>query len=382
MAKKKSGRASNGMGSIRQRKPDLWEARYSTPEGKQKSVYGKTEKEVTAKLRGVLHDLDTGAWREPSKMTVGEWLDTWLSDYQGHTTGRTVETYRCIVNGHFKPTFGTVKLSSFSQMHVRRMIADLQKKGRSASTIRHSCAILGGSMKCAIEAGLIKINPLTGIKLPRKVKPKFTVVDRDQIPAFVEAAEKSKYPNELLFMLYTGTRVGEVRGLRWDDIDFDAGTAHIQRQLNPATHGERFTPPKDGEEREIHLASEAVEVLKRQRKRQLEQRMAAGEKWVEDDISHDLVFRQHKGRAHSELSIYHECKAVGREIGTPDLHPHDLRHSYAVAALRSGADVKTVQHNLGHKSASITLDTYAAYTTDAGKEGAKKLSEYLKNSGK
>jgi len=382
MAKKKTSRASNGMGSVRQRSDGRWEARYSTPEGKQKSVYGKTEKEVTAKLRGVLHDLDTGTWREPSKMTVGEWLDTWLSDYQGHTTGRTVETYRCIVNGHFKPTFGTVKLSSFSQMHVRRMIADLQKKGRSASTIRHSCAILGGSMKCAIEAGLIKDNPVTGIKLPRKVKPKFTVIDREQIPAFVEAAEKSKSPNELLFMLYTGTRVGEVRGLRWDDIDFDAGTAHIQRQLNPATHGERFTPPKDGEDREIHLAAEAVEVLKRQRKRQLEQRIAAGDKWVEDDVTRDLVFRQPNGKAHSELSIYKACKAAGQEIGVPGLHPHDLRHSYAVAALRSGVDVKTVQHNLGHKSASITLDTYAAYTSDAGKEGAKKLSDYLKNAGK
>ena len=60
-----------------------------------------------------------------------------------------------------------------------------------------------------------------------------------------------------------------------------------------------------------------------------------------------------------------------------NLHPHDLRHSYAVAALRSGIDVKTVQHNPGHKSATMTLDTYAAYTSDACKTGAKKLSNYF-----
>lgn len=380
MAKK--GRANNGMGSIRQRADGRWEARYTTPDGRQKSVYGKSEAEVTKKLRGALHEIDSGAWHEPSKMTMGEWLEIWLSDYQGHTTGRTVETYRCTVRKHFLPTFGTVKVSKLSQMHIRRMVANLQKDGRSASTIRHTCAILGGAMKCAVEAGLIKTNPVEGIKLPRKAKTKFEVVDREQIPSFVQAAENTPYPNELLFMLYTGVRVGEARGLKWDDVDMDAGTAHIQRQLNAVTHGVRFTPPKDGEAREIHLPAEAVEVLKRQRKRQLEQRMAAGDKWVEDDITRDLVFRQPNGKTHSELSIYKACKAAGQEIGVPGLHPHDLRHSYAVAALRSGADVKTVQHNLGHKSASITLDTYAAYTSDAGKEGAKKLSDYLKNAGK
>ena len=71
-------------------------------------------------------------------------------------------------------------------------------------------------------------------------------------------------------------------------------------------------------------------------------------------------------------------KAVGAAIGKPDLHPHDLRHSYAVAALRSGMDVKTVQHTLGHKSAQMTLDVYAAYTEDAGKKGAEMMSDYLK----
>lgn len=380
MAKK--GRANNGMGSIRQRSDGRWEARYTAPNGQQKSIYAATEAEVTKKLRGALHEIDSGAWREPSKMTMSEWLEIWLSDYQSHTTGRTVETYRCIVRKHFNPTFGTVKVGKLTQMHVRRMVADLQRDGRSASTIRHSCAILGGAMKCAVEAGLIKANPVEGIKLPRKAKTTFEVVDREQIPVFVEAAENTLYPNELLFMLYTGVRVGEARGLKWDDVDMDAGTAYIQRQLNAVTHGDRFTPPKDGENREIHLPAEAVEILKRQRKRQLEQRIAAGDKWVEDDVTRDLVFRQRNGKAHSELSIYKACKAAGQEIDLPGLHPHDLRHSYAVAALRSGVDVKTVQHNLGHKSASITLDTYAAYTSDAGKEGAKKLSEYLKNAGK
>ena len=70
---------------------------------------------------------------------------------------------------------------------------------------------------------------------------------------------------------------------------------------------------------------------------------------------------------------------VGRAIGLPDLHPHDLRHSYAIAALRSGASVKTVQFNLGHKTSKMTLDIYAAYTEDTGKTDAAKLSKYVQD---
>lgn len=381
MAKKRT-RAANGMGTVRQRKDGTWEGRYTAPDGRQRSVYAKTEAEVTKKLRAILHEIDSGAWLEPSRMTVDEWLDIWLQDYQGHTTGRTVETYRGVIQRHIKPSFGAVKMAKVSPIHVRRMVLTMQEKKLSASTIRHACGIVGAAMRCAIEAGLIKSNPVDGIKLPRRVASKFDVVDRELIPAFIKAAHDTPFPNELIIMLLTGMRVGEVRGLRWEDFDAVNGTLHIQRQLHAVTHKERFAPPKDGEDRVIQLAPEAVDVLKQQRKRQAEQRIAAGADWFEDDITAGLVFRQKKGKAHSEVSIYKAVRAAGEAIGMAELHPHDLRHSYAVAALRSGADVKTVQHNLGHKNASITLDTYAAYTTDAGKEGAKKLSEYLQSAQK
>ena len=81
MAKKKNSRASNGMGSVRQRSDGRWEARYTTPDGRQRSVYAKTEAEVTKKLRAQLHDLDTGLWREPSKMKMSTWFEIWLTEY-------------------------------------------------------------------------------------------------------------------------------------------------------------------------------------------------------------------------------------------------------------------------------------------------------------
>jgi len=378
MAKKKA-RASNGMGSVRQRSDGRWEARYTAPDGKQRSIYGKTQKEVIARLRGVQHDMDSGAWTEPSKMTVEEWLEIWLKEYQRHNAERTVMKYKCIVDNHFVPMLGKMKLSKVLPLHVRQVINKLIDKGLKPVTIKNYIRILGASMQCAIEAGLIKENPVDNAKVPRVPPTQLHIVELSDIPAFLTAADATPYPNELKLMFYTGLRVGELRGLRWSDCDLEAPTIHVQRQLHPVNHdSKRFTAPKYGEDRIIHIPEEAVRVLRDQRRRQAEQRLASG-KWEDNDITLDLVFRLPNGDPHNDATITKAIKAVGKAIGQPDIHPHDLRHSYAVIALRSGVDVKTVQHNLGHKTSQMTLDVYAAYTEAAGKEGASKLSEYLKN---
>lgn len=377
MPKKGQPRANNGMGSVRKRADGRWEARYSTPDGCQHSVYAKSEKEVTAKLRKQLHNVDIGAWIEPSRITVAEWLNVWLSDYQGQNTQRTIEKYKCIVTKHFIPKLDQIKLAKLLPLHIRRLVNDLSDL--QPVTVKNYVRILSASLECAIGAGLIQKNPVDGIKLPRPTPTKLNIVDRADIPSFIEAAKATEFPNELILMLYTGLRVGELRGLKWTDVDMTAKTIHIQRQLHPVSHDRtRYTPPKYGEDRIIHIPDEAIAILRDQHRRQAEQRIAAGN-WEDNDITRDLIFRLPNGHAHNDKSIYKAVKAVGNAIGYPELHPHDLRHSYAVAALRSGADVKTVQHNLGHKTSQMTLDVYAAYTEDAGKTGADRLSNYLKN---
>jgi len=376
MAKKRT-RAANGMGTVRQRNDGTWEGRYTAPNGQQRSVYAKTEAEVTKKLRATLHEVDSGAWLEPSRMTVDDWLDIWLRDYLSHTTGRTVETYTIALRLHIRPALGVVKLGKLTSMHFRRVVSDLQRRGYSPTTIRHIKTIFGSAMRCAVEAGLIKSNPVQGVKMPRPVKPEFTVVDRDLFPAFIRAAQETRIPTALVFLLMTGLRAGELRGLKWEGIDFDAGTMRVDRQLHAVASGRmEFGPPKDNSVRTIQLPPDAVDLLKQQRRAQLEQRLAAGGDWVNTEYTNGLVFRTAKGKYIAEYTLHRAVHAVGEAIGLPALHPHDLRHSYAVAALRSGIDVKTLQHNLGHRSAAMTLDIYAAYTTDAGKVGAERFAAY------
>ena len=371
-------RAANNMGTVRQRSDGRWEGRYTASDGKQHSVYALTQEACTAALRASMSEVDDGSWREPSKLTVSEWLDIWLKDYQTETSERTINKYKSIAK-HFKKSIGTIKLTKLAPIHVRRMVKDMENDGLKASSIDNYCRIFRTAMNRAVEARIIKENPADNVKLPKPINRQFVIIDREEIPLFLNEIKKTPYENEYTVMLLTGMRIGEVRGLKWSDIDFKTGTVHVQRQLQPKNKSlQRFTLPKYKEIRLLHVAQEVIDALKDQRRKQAEQRLAAGDKWYEDDITTDLVFRKPNGKPHARGSLDRPLKKVGEAIGKPDIRPHDLRHSYAVAALRSGASVKSVQHNMGHKSSRMTLDTYAKYTDDAGKIDAIKLSNYLK----
>ena len=375
----KSGtRTPNGMGSIRKRKDGTYEARYTGADGKQHSIYAKTPKAAGEALRAATHSVDNGTWLEPSTLSVSQWLTTWLSDYQGHTTPRTAQVYRGLVDRYIIPVIGVVRLTALSPIHVRKVISEMQKKGRAVSTIRSAHGVISAACNAAIEAKLLKANPAEGMKLPQRVKTKFHIVDRDQFSAFIAAAREDVNGNALIFLLLTGLRASELRGLQWADVDLDAASMHVHQQI--PCHGVlAFTPPKDNSVRTIELTPQAVKLLRQQRKDQAASRLAAGEKWETNDLVDDLVFRSARGHFLSESVLAKATHATGAKIGIPELHPHDLRHSYAVAAIRSGADIKTVQSNLGHKNAAMTLDVYAAYTTDAGKVAAEKLSKYFED---
>ena len=373
-------RAANNMGTVRQRSDGRWEGRYTASDGKQHSVYALTQPACTAALRAAMNDVDNGIWQKPSMMTVSEWLEIWIKDYQGDNSELTVLKYRSIVRNNFVPTIGAVKLTKLSPVHIRRFLTAMKAKDLSQVTISNYLRILKTALNAAVEAKLIKESPANGISISRGKVKSFHVVDKSMFQDFIKAANETKYGNELALMLYTGLRVGELRGLRWSDIDFAANTMSIRRQLHPKSQTtKRITAPKYDEERTVYLPQPAINVLKAQRVKQNEQRLAAGAEWVDNEVTHDLVFRMETGVEHGEKTIADAVKNVGSAIGIPALHPHDLRHSYAVAALRSGADVKSVQHNLGHKTSSMTVDIYAAYSEDAGKESAQKLSEYFAN---
>ncbi len=127
MPRKSNTRGAQGDGSIRQRKDGRWEARYTVGtdpgSGKQvqKSIYGKSQDEVRKKLKLITADIDKGVFTEPSKLTVGKWLDQWIADYNSDVKQSTLEQYKYQIRVHLKPGIGSVKLTELTAPMIQRL---------------------------------------------------------------------------------------------------------------------------------------------------------------------------------------------------------------------------------------------------------------------
>ena len=179
-------------------------------------------------------------------------------------------------------------------------------------------------------------------------------------------------------MLFTGLRLGEICGLTWDCVDLNRGTLLINKQLQSVTGqpGEfQLVSTKNSKGRTITAPASVVELLRRHRAYQIENRLKAGPLWHDNGF----VFCNEIGERLSPHTVYHNYKRIVASIGLPDARLHDLRHSYAVAAIKNGDDIKTVQGNLGHHAASFTLDVYGHVTEEIKQASADCMEAYIKS---
>ena len=168
----------------------------------------------------------------------------------------------------------------------------------------------------------------------------------------------------------------ELLGLLWECVDFKRGVILIKQQLQRREGGERyFAPLKNNKTRTITPAPWVMQLLYSHRAKQAEQRMRYADVWEDSG----LVFTDELGRSLPGNTVYKAFKAVAVSIGRPDARVHDLRHSYAVAAIRSGDDIKTVQGNMGHATAAFTLDVYGHVTEQMKQESAARMESYIKD---
>ncbi len=361
----------NGMGSIRERADGRFEGRYTGPDGRQHSVFGKTSKECTTKLKAALAAVDSGSWTQPNKLTVAQWIDLWLDKYCTNIRDTTRVSYTNQA-GNIKRVIGHVKLTGLKTLHIRQLHAELAKT--LAPTSRKVVQVrLVQILDDAVRDKLIPENPARGMSL-EKARPvrEMHIIDKSQFAAFISTAKEEICANELVFLLFTGLRIGELLGLQLHNVDLDAGEIVIDRQI---VSSGAMTETKNGESRTIKLTDEAIEILRNQRVTQAQQRLKAGAEWIDEGF----VFTGRCGKHRHGIVLRKSLHSVGAKIVIPALHPHDLRHSYAVAALRAGIPIKAVQHNLGHASAAMTLDVYAKYTDDTGSQAADTMSAYIKS---
>lgn len=399
MPNSKSTRTANGRGTIRQRKDGLWEARFTvgfdpgTGKQKQRSVYGKTQKDVRKKLTAALKQLDDNSYLDADKRTLGQYLDEWLKEYiEPVRKPYTVDNYRRSIDLHIKPNLGAIRLQELRPEDIQRMVrhftagdkkavSQRSQKPLSPKTIKNIIGVLSSALQEAVNNQIIPRNPAQFVKLPAVRQKEIEALTIEQIAAFVETAHSSPYYAPLACCLFLGLREGEALGLAWTHIDFEKRKITICQQLQreKVKGGKLYLmdSTKSGKSRVLDVPDFLMDIPKEDKRRQLLEQIAAGPAWCNE---WGLCFTNKIGQPITPKALFGQFKKLATAAGIPNARVHDLRHTNATLALVNGDDVKTVQANMGHATAAFTLQRYVHATEQMKRDSANRMQQFFETS--
>lgn len=357
-------RRGHGEGTIYQ-KGNSWMGQVTLPDGKRKSKSFKTRGEARDWVRTQREAIAKGVWTSQEKITVGEYLDRWLSDVVMHTLRpKTIESYEGIVRLYLKPEIGSIKLTALRPDHLQKMYTEMLDRGLSRRTVHYAHAIIHRALHQAFKWGLVPRN-IADLADPPRPKPKeFQALNVEQLKKFLEVNQDDLYYPLYVLAIATGLRKGELLGLRWEDVDFFSGTIHI-RQTVGEIKGKGIVigePKSDRSRRAIAVPGYALDVLWEYKEK--------------EGRTEGLVFVSTRKTPLSPRNIVRYFKEALRRAGLPDtIRFHDLRHTTATLMLREGVHPKVVQATLGHSQIGLTMDTYSHVMPDIQRDAADKMEK-------
>ena len=382
-----SKRTTSGMGSIRKITREVngktytyYEARYTagfdpgTGKQIQRSITDKSKKVVAQKLKAAMAAIDAGTYKAPCKMTVAQWLDIWVAEYLNSVKPLTKHNYNKQVQKHFKPALGAVRLDALDTHTIQRFYNSLSASGLSPKTVKNLHGILHCALQQAIACDYLSRNPADACKLPKVTNPEIKPLEPVEIARLLKEAEQDDYCNLFIVAMFTGMRQGELLGLAWECVDFQTGIITVKQQLQCKDGNYFLETPKSGKNRTILPAPIVIDALRNQLERQQKEREQAGKMW---DNQFNLVFTDALGKYLVRRTVVKHFKKISGCAGiSDDARFHDLRHSFAVSSLYAGDDIKTVQANLGHATAQVTLDVYGHVTQKMRQESANRMQKF------
>lgn len=384
----KAKKRANGEGCIRKLPYGSWEARISfmdsvTGKYLTKTFTRKSQAEVKKWLVEMRAQIHRGEYIGEQKLTVGEWLITWLNEYSKPKVRITTwESYESVSRVHIIPKIGHILLQKLRPEDLQRFYNERIKSGRvkgsgglSNTTVYYMDAVLNQALKQAVKNGLVIRNVAELVEPPKKAKHDITPLTVDQVKLFLEKSKNHRFYPAFLLEAYTGLRRGELLGLRWQDVDLSQKTISIRKSLTRTkTAGIRIDEPKTkASRRQIPLTSEVVEVLKSLRLSQIEEKLMAGPAY----INNDFVFCSPLGRPIDPRYFGRQFTKILKEAGLPIITFHDMRHTHATLLLQLGENPKIVQTRLGHTTVRMTLDTYSHIMPGMQEQATERIGAVL-----
>jgi integrase len=316
MAKKKG--KGNGSGTVYPRKNKQgkvigYRGSYFAPDGRRRYVSAKRKGDAERALRQAMTNADRGFMFEAGTLTLEDYLTRWLKDSVTDTVRRsTFVQYASVVNRHLVPTLGRLKLKALTAAHARSLYRERLDSGLSPRAVQYVHVTLHKALKQAVMDGLLPRNIADAVKAPQVHRKEVKPLTPAEVAALLSAASGDRLETLYVVAVHTGLRRSELLGLKWTDVDLDAGTLSVQRSLDKDG---TFNPPKRNKSRRtVKLTAQAAEALKGHRARQNEEGLRIGSLWEDQG----LVFPNQAGKPMNADNLYHRgFKPRSRRRGYP-----------------------------------------------------------------
>lgn len=356
-----------------------WEARLTvgynaTGQPVRRMVTGRTRGEVVKRLDELRRATDEGRNPASRTMTVTRFLDEWLDEVlPGSVSAGTEANYRNIVTLYLRPRLGLKRLQTLQARDVTKMLREMEADGLSPNTRRLTRSVLRRALRWAEAEGMVARNVAAladGVKVGT---PEGRTLTPDEARTFLAHLEGHRLEAAYAVALALGLRRGELLALAWDDVDLEATPARLTVRRSLKRLGGRLvlddTKTKQSR-RTVHLPAPVVAHLKAHRRRQVAERLEAGDLWTERPLGADLIFRTPAGTAVDPDNFRNITYKVTEAAGIGRWSPHELRHSCSSLLLAQGVPLKVVSELLGHSSIRVTADVYSHLLEPAKAEAA------------
>jgi len=341
----------------------------------------KTRRDAEAALAEALERVRRGDMFDARRVTVGEFLDSWLASKR-NIRPTTARAYAGHIRVYLKPLIGTVPLSALRAEHLDRMYEAIRagklRRAPGPATVRRVHATLRTALQSAYRRRLISYNPAGQVELDSEPTREREVWTPSELATFLAHSGSDRLGAAFRLIAFTGLRRGELCGLRWRDLDLDAKTATICQQLVESGGALIFGEPKTKKgARVISLDTDTVTSLRSHKAAQAAERLA----WGPAYNGLDLVFCREDGSPVRPDHVSRLFISLSEAAGLPRIVLHGLRHTHATHALAAGVDITVVANRLGHARSSFTADTYTRVLPEVDRQAADLIAQMVKMAG-
>jgi len=339
-----------------------------------------TQADAQRAERAKLTELDGGMRLGAARMSLRDYLATWLQRYarNGAVKPTSAVTAASYVNVHLVPRLGEVMLRNLSRLHVEQLAVDLVAVGLSPKTVRNVVGTLHKALGDAVRLGLLPYNCASNVTLPKYVKPEPQPWAAAEVVQFLAHADvhDERLAAGWWLALTGGLRRGELCGLRWSDVDLVAGQISVRVTRLQNRHGVFESTPKSLKSRRvINLSPGALDALARLRDLHDDMRSKFGA-W-----DHDLVLVAFDGSPLRPATLTRYWHQAVKAAGMPGMRLHDARHTHGSVLADAGVPVHAIQARLGHASAATTMQFYVHAGAAADRNAAQIMHQVLQSIG-